>query len=389
MLATNVRHARDFLGDLRAMIGSARLGEGRLLRLVDEYGLETVTAAVGEILDSAERQARACVQTWRDGVYQGEATLDDDGHGITDIDIRATVTKQGDSLSVDLTDSHPQVTGFVNSSLPNTMSAIHMAFAYLIDPRILKNEGTFRPVKVQLKQGTVVWPFPPAPVTLSTNHCAQEIAEAVIKALAPACPERALAGWSRRFRIAIKGMNPRTKRPFIWHMFQARGGGGASPVGDGWATAGEGQAAGGIKFGSIEVTEVRFPLFFKRHEFRPDSAGAGKYRGGVGSEMELHVEITEPAVANTAGDGVRYASCGLFGGDDGLPHRYRLISKGRSRLLRTKEVGIPVSPGDVFYIESAGGGGYGEPKERAPDAHAADLANGFVTEKKQRGKEQQ
>jgi N-methylhydantoinase B len=386
MLATNVRHARDFLGDLRAMIGSARLGERRLLRLVDEYGVETLMAAVGEILDSSERQARACVQTWKDGVYQGEAVLDDDGHGITDIHIRASVTKQGDALTIDLTDSHPQVIGFVNSSYPNTMSAIHMAFAYLIDPRIPKNEGTFRPVTVQLKQGTVVWPFPPAPVTLSTNHCAQEIAEAVIKALAPACPDRALAGWSRRFRIAIKGVNPRTDRAFIWHMFHARGGGGASPVGDGWPTAGEGQAAGGIKFGSIEVTEVRFPLFLKRHEFRPDSAGAGKYRGGVGSEMEMHVEITEPAAANTAGDGVRYTPYGLFGGEDGLPHRYRLLSKRTTRFLKTKEVGIPVLPGDVFYIESSGGGGYGNPHERDPEAHAADLANGFVTEKKSRGK---
>ena len=100
--------------------------------------------AVGEILDSAERQARACVRTWKDGVYQGEAILDDDGHGITDISIRATVTKLEDSLTIDLTDSHPQVIGFVNSSYPNTMSAIHMAFAYLIDPRIPKNEGTFR-----------------------------------------------------------------------------------------------------------------------------------------------------------------------------------------------------------------------------------------------------
>ena len=384
MLATNVRHARDFLGDLRAMMGSARLGERRLLRLVDEYGEDTLTAAVGEILDSAECQARACVRTWTDGVYQGEAMLDDDGHGITDIHIRATVTKHGDTLTIDLTDSHPQVIGFVNSSFPNTMSAIHMAFAYLIDPRIPKNEGTFRPVTVQLKQGTVVWPFPPAPVTLSTNHCAQEVAEAVIKALAPACPERVLAGWSRRFRIAITGMNPRTDRPFIWHMFHARGGGGASPVGDGWPTAGEGQAAGGIKFGSIEVTEVRFPLFLRRHEFRPDSAGAGKYCGGAGSEMEMQVELTEPAVANTAGDGVRYPPYGLFGGEDGLPHRYRLISKGRSRLLKTKEVGIPVRPGDVFFVESSGGGGYGPPRARPATARAADLENGFVSGRRRR-----
>jgi N-methylhydantoinase B len=134
------------------------------------------------------------------------------------------------------------------------------------------------------------------------------------------------------------------------------------------------------------VTEVRFPLFLKRHEFHPDSAGRGKFRGGVGSVMEMRVEITEPAVANTAGDGIHYAPYGAFGGEDGLPHRYRLISKGRSRTLKTKEVGIPVQPGDVFYIESSGGGGYGDPAQRDPAAHAADLANGLVTAKKRLGR---
>jgi N-methylhydantoinase B len=379
MLATNVRHSEDFLGDLRAQIGSARVGERRLLRLLYEYGVDTVAAAVGEILDSAERQARACIRTWRDGIYRGEAILDDDGHGITDVYIRATVTKQGDGLMVDLTDSHPQVIGFVNSSFPNTMSAVHMALAYLIDPRIPKNEGTFRPVAVKVKQGTVVWPFPPAPVTLATNHCAQEIAEAVIKALAGACPDRTMAGWSRRFRIAIQGTDPRTKKQFIWHLFHARGGGGASAAGDGWPTAGEGQAAGGIKFGSVEVTEARFPLFLEHHEFRPDSGGAGRFRGGVGSVLKMRVQITEPASANTAGDGIRHAPYGLFRGKDGLPHRYRLLSGRRTRFLKTKEVGVPVLPGDVFFIEASGGGGYGDPKKRDREAQAADLANGFVT----------
>jgi len=259
MVATNVRHPQDFLGDLRAMLGSARVGERRLLKLVDDYGIETATAAVGEVLDSAERQSRACIRGWKDGVYRGLSILDDDGHGIEDIKLRATVTKKGDSLIVDLTQCDPQVIGFVNSSYPNTISAVHMALAYLLDPRIPKNEGTFRPVEIKAKQGTIVWPYPPAPVTLATNHCAQEIAEAVIKALAGACPDRALAGWSRRFRIAISGKNPRTHRPFIWHLFHARGGGGASSAGDGWETAGEGQAAGGIKFGSVEVATSSAP----------------------------------------------------------------------------------------------------------------------------------
>src|SRR2546421_10213870 len=137
------------------------------------------------------------------------------------------------------------------------MSAVRMAFAYLIDPRTPKNSGTFRPVTVIARPGTIVNPLPPAPVTLSTNHCAQDIAEAIIKALAPAAPERAIAGWGRRFRIAIKGVNPRTKRPFIWHMFHARPGGGATAVGDGWETAGEGQAAGGIFFFSSRRRHTR------------------------------------------------------------------------------------------------------------------------------------
>lgn len=378
MLATNVRHPRDFQGDLRAMIGSARVGERRLLALVEEYGARTVTAAVDEILDGAERQARACVRTWKDGVYRGETILDDDGHGVTDIPIRAVVTKKGGSLTVDLTESHRQVTGFVNSSYPNTMSAVHMAFAYLIDPRTPKNSGTFRPVTVILRQGTIVWPFPPAPVTLATNHCAQDVAEAIIKALAPACPGRAIAGWGRRFRIAITGENPRTHRPFIWHMFHARPGGGATAVGDGWETAGEGQAAGGIKFGSVEVAEARFPLTFEHHEFRPGSGGDGMHRGGVGAVLRLRVDITTPAVANTAGDGVRHAPYGLFGGDNGLPHRYRLLSRRQARVLKTKEVGVPVLPGDVFLVESSGGGGYGPPARRSKQARASDRVNGLV-----------
>src|SRR5216117_68281 len=310
MITTNVRHPHDFMGDLRAMIGSARIGERRLLALIEDYGAATVVAAVDEILDGAERQARACVTGWRDGVYRGESVLDDDGHGFTDIWIRATVTKKGGALTIDLSDCHPQVHGFINSSFPNTMSAVHMAFAYLIDPRTPKNSGTFRPVRV--------------------------IAEAIIKALAPACPDRAIAGWGRRFRVAIKGTNPRTGKPFIWHLFHARPGGGATAAGDGWETAGEGQAAGGIKFGSVEVAEARFPLTFEHHEFRADSGGDGMHRGGVGAVLRLRVDVAEPAVANTAGDGVRHAPYGLLGGAQGLPHRYRLLSRGRPPRERSR-----------------------------------------------------
>src|SRR5215468_4062344 len=381
MIATNVRHPRDFRGDLAAMIGSAHVGERRLLALAGEFGWPLANAAIETVLDGAERQTRAVIAQWKDGVYHGEALLDDDGRGNNDIHIRATVTKRGSDLTIDLSDSHEQVTSFVNSSYPNMYSSVVVALSYLIDPDTPKNDGTFRPITIIAKPGTVVWANPGAPVTLATNHCGQEIIEAIIKALVPACPDRAMAGWGRRFRIAIQGKDPRSSKPFIWHFFQARPGGGASPVGDGWPGAGEWQAVGGIKFGSLEVTEVRFPLFFKRHECRPDSGGAGRYRGGPGGVVEMVVEIAEPAVGNTAGDGVRYGACGILGGADGVPHRYTLYSDGQPpRAIKTKEVGLVVHPGDVLLLESGGGGGWSDPALRNSDATARDIENGFVTE---------
>jgi N-methylhydantoinase B len=336
-LAANVRHLRDFRGDLAAMIGSAHVGERRVLALAAEFGWPLAHAAIEAVLDGAERRTRAVIAGWRDGVYHGEAWLDD-GRGHDDIAIRATVQKRGSDLLIDLSQSHEEVARFVNSSYPNMRAAVAVALSYLIDPDTPKNDGAFRPITVIAKEGTIVWANPPMPVTLATDHCGQEIIEAIVKALAPACPDRAMAGWGRRFRIAVQGRDPRRGKPFIWHFFQSRPGGGASPAGDGWPRAGEWQAAGGIKFGSLEVTEARFPLFFRRHEFRPDSGGAGKYRGGPGGIAAVVGETKEPALANTAGDGVRYGACGIAGGADGAPHRYTLHSKDRPRSRPRKPV---------------------------------------------------
>ena len=380
MIATNVRHKSDFKGDLSAMIGAAQVGARRFEQLVHEYGLDTVMGAIKHILDSSEVQVRACIRTWRDGVYNGESFMDDDGHGTENIGVRATVVVQGEDITIDLSASDPQVTGFVNSSYANTVSSVHYAIAYLVDPQTPKNEGAFRPIKVITRKGTVVHPFPPAPVTMSTNHPSQEIAEAVIKALAPACPDRVVAGWGKRFRIALKGVNPRTGKPFIWHMFHARPGAGASMQADGWSNIGELASGGGLKFGPIEVMEARFPLFFRSHEFRKNSAGDGEHRGGFGVTLEMKVETTEPVFSVLAGEGKYHTPYGLFGGKDGKPHSYKVIraADGSVRELKTKEVGVMVQPGDTLLAEAAGGGGYGDPAKRDPGAREADIADGLV-----------
>ena len=345
MLKANVRHPRDFEGDLAAQIGSVRLGERRLLELVEEFDAATIERSVERILDAAERQVRSIFEQWKDGVYLGEATLDDDGRGNEDIVIRAKVSVKGSDLTVDLRDSDPEVKSFLNSSYANMRSAVTMAVSFLIDPEIAKNDGSMRPVEILARPGTIVLSNPGAPVTMSTSHCAQEIIEAIVVALSGACPERTMAGWGRRLRIAIKGKDPRNSRAFIWHMFHARPGAGASSGGDGWHNSGEWHSAGGLKFGSVEVAEVRFPLFFAEHEFRANSGGDGKYVGGAGVDLKFSVETEEDFVANTAGDGVRHGSRGLMQGEDGLPHRYLLREPGRRvRALGSKQEGIPSPP---------------------------------------------
>lgn len=379
MLALNVRNPRDFRGDLAAMIGAAHLGERRIRRLLDEFGGQVVEAAVEAILDAAEQQTRAVLSTWQDGTFHGEAYLDDDGHGRSDIRIAAKVTKKGSDIEIDLSESDPQSTSFVNSSHANMQAAVVMAFAYLIDADIPKNAGALRPLKVVARQGTIAWADPGRPVTMCTSHPSNEIVEAIVKALSQSCPDRAMAGWSRRFRIAIQGENPRTGRNFIWHLFQARPGGGASSAGDGWSSIGEWHTVGGIKFGSIEVDEARFPLYFRHHEFRPDSGGDGKFRGGLGVSLDLVVETAKPARANTAGEGTKHGACGMLGGRDGLPHQYTLVSQGRApRVLRTKEVGIEVRPGDCFEVRSSGAED-GAPWSTVAQAREADLMQGLTT----------
>ena len=309
--------------------------------------------------------------------------LDDDGRGNSDIHIRATVTKRGSDLTIDLSDSHEQVTSFINSSYPNMYSSVVVALSYLIDPRHAEERRHLPPAR-RSSPSRARWcgPTPARRSPWRPIIAAQEIIEAIIKALAPACPDRAMAGWGRRFRIAIQGKDPRSDKPFIWHFFQARPGGGASPAGDGWPGAGEWQAAGGIKFGSLEVTEVRFPLFFRRHEFRPDSGGDGQIsrrsrRGRRDGRRDRRAGGRQHRRRRRAPRRLRHPRrrgrrCRIA---------IRSIPEGRPpRAIKTKEVGLVIHPDDVLVLESGGGGGWGDPGRARPRCIASDIENGFVTD---------
>ncbi|MYA16498.1 MAG: hypothetical protein F4Z28_06855 [Gammaproteobacteria bacterium] len=380
MMSANVRYPKNFLGDLNAQIGSVLTAERRIRGLIDHYGSEPLTRIVDGILDATEAQVRSFISDWPDGEYFGESLVDDDGFDSKLIPIRATVTISGDTLTIDLSESAPQVTGFINSAYANTRSLAHAAIMYLAPYDVPKNEGSMGPLKVIAPSGLIVNADSPAPVCMSTNHCAEEIVEAIFKALAQAVPEAVNAGFSRRLRYAITGTDPRTGESFLWHFFMARGGGGASLGHDGWSCVGEVNVAGGIRANSVEVTEERFPLFVVNHELRPGSAGNGQWRGGLGAVCEIIYEGEGEASLNTAGDGAIVPPFGVLGGEPGLPHRYSIVSvsNGAETVLPTKQTGVVVKPGDRIVALSSGGGGYGDPSLRSRESSERDRKNGYV-----------
>ena len=379
LLSANVRQPENFVGDLNAQVGSVKTAARRIQSLIDRYGADGLTRYASGIMNATEMRVRQMVGAWPDGVYKGESFVDDDGFGNEMVPIRATLTVEGDSMTIDLGESSPQVTGFINSAYANTRSLAHTAIMYMAPADVPKNDGSMRPIRVIAPEGLVVNARHPAPVAMSTNHCAEEIVEAIFKAMSAAAPDVVSSGFSRRLRYAITGTDPRTGHRFIWPFFLARGGGGASYGHDGWSNVGEVTAVGGILSPSVELTEERFPLLVMKNDMRPDSAGDGRWRGGLGAVCEIVYEGADEARLNTAGDGTVNPPFGLFGGGPGRPHVYSVISDGVETVLPSKKVGVVVKPGDIIRCLSAGGGGYGDPKERPPEKRAWDLRNGYVT----------
>ena len=379
LLSANVREPANFHADLNAQVGSVMTAARRIRSLIDRYGLDRLISYSTELLGATERQVRQMIAAWPDGVYKGESLIDDDGFGNEMIPIRATVTIKGDSMIVDLSESSPQVTGFLNSSYANTHSCAHVAVMYMAPSDVPRNEGSMRTVKVIAPKGLIVNATPPAPVCMSTSHCGEEIIDAIFKAMANAVPDAVNAGFSRRLRYTITGINPRTGRKFIWPFFFARGGGGASLGHDGWSNVGEITSGGAVASPSVELTEDRFPLFVRKNEMRPNSGGDGQWRGGLGGVCEIVYEGDGDALLNTAGDGTINPPFGLLGGKPGTLHIYSIISNGIEQILPSKKLGITVKPGDTIVCVSSGGGGYGDPKERTPEQRQRDLQNGYVT----------
>ncbi len=377
IICSNIRVADQRIGDVKAQAAALELGADRLDQLLDRYGDDTVSAAIAELRHRAARQMRSFIADIPEGRHRSVAWVDSDGVVDEPLAIRLAVTRQGDDLSFDFTGSAPPCKGPMNSVRATTLSSVYLAMRHIF-PEVPISAGAFEPLQVAGIKGTFLDAQYPRPVSGCAAEVSQRIAEAVFAALVSALPDRvtaAPAGTSGNF--ALGGHDPDRGRDFV--MYQLSGGGyGGGAVGDGLSN---GCSTIGIsKAPPVEIMEQAFPVLYRRYALREGSGGAGAQRGGFGLDYEVELRRGQ-ALASFVMDHGRFGPQGALGGADGSPNTVTVWQGDTpyTPLHLSKEQDIPLSPGDRVRVQTPGGGGYGDPFTRDPEAVAEDVALGRYT----------
>ncbi len=367
--------------DIRAQIGGATVGERGLRELLRRYGRAKFEALVEELFDSTERRVRREIAAIPDGTYRGrsEAFYDGVSDG-TRMRINLAVRVKGGDIAFDFSGSSPQTPGFVNAPHSATASALLLTFLMLIDPDIPHNAGMLRPIRIVNPEGSFLNARFPAATTFG-NSITGPTSDAIFRAFAKALPKMVTAGWNRFLGVALSGHDPRHDRPYVDILFLSlKGGSGGTWNADGYDHIGLINCAGGILAQDYEMFEIHDPHFLLKHEYLADSAGAGRWRGGVGVETEF--ELRGDDVTGVAfGDGVEEEAraFGLFGGRPGTVNEVRLrFPDGSERVAKSKEIIRGIPRGTRFSQRAGGGGGYGDPRARPAQAVLEDVRNGLV-----------
>lgn len=374
LLNTRTPHLLD--GDLRAMMGSTRIGGEKIAELLGNLGVEQGLEYFAGILEHADRRFRQAVSAVPDGVYTGEDWFDNDCFEPMDIAIRVAITVAGDSLTVDFTGTDPQMKGFKNSSLANTYSSVYTALSAFFDSSIQRNEGTFRAVRIIAPEGTVINALPPAPLTMCTIFPACEIIHACWQALGKADPARSCAGWGDNSFPISSGLKENGER-FVMYHWAGSSGGGAVDGRDGFPQQGGVNSLCGLVIPNVESFEQLFPVRVLRQELRCDSGGAGKYRGGTGAHYEVEVKV--PVEFSFRGEGFsKFPAYGTSGGLPGATGDMR-VTAANGESFTPPPYGIRrVGPVRLTAI-SPGGGGWGDPLERRTELVLRDVRDGVVS----------
>jgi N-methylhydantoinase B len=376
LILLNSRTPELLDGDLQAMIGATRVGGERIVALGDELGREAIAGIFDAVLDHADARFRQVIATLPDGVYVGDEFTDNDCFGPGKFNIHVTVTIKGDRLTIDYTGTDKQMKGFKNSPLANSHSLTYVGLASFLGGDIPINEGTFRSVDLILPKGSLVNPEAPAPQTMSTMYMGHEIIHSIWKALAKADPARACAGWGKTVHGISTGKNA-ANEPYVLYHWNCLSAAGAVAERDGFHQIGLIGALGGLTIPNVEAYERLFPMRITRQELRTDSAGAGERRGGAGVHYEA--EVDGEIMQSFRSEGLTYAAAyGVNGGTDGSGCELSVESDGKL-VNDLPRFGKRPLTNPKFTVQSAGGGGWGDPRRRDPSLVARDVKDGIVS----------
>lgn len=375
IIRRNSREPEKIGGDVAAELAALDVGARAILRLVDRYDAQTVKAAMAAVLDQSEAAMRAAIAGLPDGTFAFEDFVDDDGQDAVGLKVRASVTIAGERAVVDLTGSADQAPGPVNCTLNMAKSGVYCALLMAAGGDVMANTGAYRPIEIVAEPGSIVSAESPAPVAnrMATGH---RIVTNVLGALAQAAPDRIPAAYYGVSYVAALSAPDAEGERRVYFEIEV-GGWGAHPEADGAS----GFSAGfhNLANSPMEMCEALFPVVFTRYGLIPDSGGAGKRRGGLGLSREWRLEADWGALSGNF-DRFRYPPYGLAGGAPGAPGQFVMTRDGAETVLPSKISGVKLKRGDRVRLDTSGGGGWGDPKDRDPDALADDLAAGYVTD---------
>jgi N-methylhydantoinase B len=367
MIANNVRDPGSTAGDLRAQIAAVKLGARRVEEASTRFGADVLVASMAEILDQAERRVRSAISERADGSASAESWLDDDGIGAEPVRICVSVDVRGDSVIVDLDGSDPQMPGSLNMSPAAARAAVFFVVKAIFDPDGAHNGGLLRAVEVRLPAGSVANPKFPAAVSL--RHLgALRVADTLIRAFGSLYPgpAGAFVGFSS---LAAVCRHPRLGHDVV--IQDDLGGGlGAHRGGDGLDAVDV--YVGNVQMLPAEICEVQYPVRILRTELVCDSAGAGRYRGGMGIRRVYEFLDEADGVFYTEQTVPELAAQGLAGGGSGSPARL-LLERRDGTVVAIRKQRLAIVAGDRLVASTGGGGGYGDPRERDPLAVERDL----------------
>ena len=379
MIMANIRNRSVGSGDLRAQYASCETAERRLEEVRARYGFDTLKAAMEEIIARAERMTRARIAEFSDGDYHARDCLDGDGRSPdkTWIDVRIRI--RGSDIVADLTHSSDQSSGGMNCSHSAAASAVQYAVKSITDPENPPNAGSYRPIAVRTRPGSLVDARKPGSMIGFGDVC-YRVLDTTMAAIAGAVGELGLAsGSGSTGTVVVAGRRGSADGESYFAALELSSGAyGARATRDGINAIRYG--AGNAGHIPIEADEIENPLFFESYEIVPDTGGAGRFRGGNGFVRAFRVESDRAQLCLCA-DRHETPPPGLFGGRAGATARYVLDpGTDRERVLPSKTPYIDLEPGTLVHLQSAGGGGYGDPREREPGLIANDLENGYITE---------